>query len=201
MSNRPMPHRLSNRVRLGVLALCATIGPLAACSADDSERELDALSSPTQAGSPAATLTEEQPRPIFDGTEREWLYAYAGCMEEGGFVVAIDEEKGTFDSVDLPPEQYDAWNTHMEKCGQQVGDPYIEELTEAQVRALFKDYLAAAECLQGLGYDVSDPPSRESWVKSWENNPNWLPHRDVGKVVDNPAEWERVNEECPQPDA
>lgn len=172
----------------------------AACSSGESASDLDALPAASTTTPSASTQTpQDEERPVFEGTEREWLYALAECIEEGGFSVSINEEQGSLEAANLPPEQNDAWNSHSEKCSMEVGVPQVEELTEDQVRALFKDYLANAECLEGLGYEISDPPSRESWVKSWDAGLNWLPYRDISEVVDNPAEWERVNEDCPQP--
>lgn len=183
--------------RLAALTLIAVAPLTAGCTGEQTGADLEALpSSPPASTSPSP---QEESRSIFDGTQREWLYAYAGCMEDGGFAVKVNEEQGNFDSVDLPPEQYDAWNSHMEKCGQKVGDPKIDELTDAQVRDHFDDYLATANCLEELGYEISEPPSRESWVKSWDTALNWMPHGEVSDVIDDPSEWERVNQECPQP--
>lgn len=182
-------------------SLTATLVAMAAltagCAGEETETDLEALPPPTPVSS--SSSSEEGTRPIFDGTKREWLYAYAGCMEDGGFAVKVNEEQGNFDSVDLPPEQYDAWNSHMEKCGQAVGNPKFEELTDAQVRAHFDDYLVTATCLEELGYEISEPPSRESWVKSWDTALIWSPYREASDVIDDPSEWERVNQECPQP--
>lgn len=173
----------------------------AGCSGDEPPSELDAL--PTTAAPATASPSpsvDEQIRPTFEGTEREWLYALADCVEEGGFAVLIDEDEGSLAAANLPSEQTDAWNSHTEKCMMEVGEIRREELSEDQVRALFKDYLAAADCLENLGYEISDPPSRESWVKSWYTGINWLPHGEAGRAAETPAEWERIQEECPQPD-
>lgn len=36
----------------------------------------------------------------------------------------------------------------------------------------------------------------EVWIESYERGP-WLPHSEV--PVESDREWQRVNEECPQP--
>lgn len=66
----------STAVAVGVIQVFT-----AGCSSSESAPELETLP-PASATAPNASTPQQSQRPIFDGTEREWLYAYAGCMED-----------------------------------------------------------------------------------------------------------------------
>lgn len=132
----------------------------------------------------------------FLGTELEWVNAFAACMREAGFEVTVDEKVPTFEASDeLPEDQIDAYNYTFDQCLTRLGGPPVDT-TPLDLPALFEATVAAKVCLEQLGYSISEPPSMEVWIASYERGP-WLPHSELQGLSE--AEWDRVNEECPQP--
>lgn len=130
------------------------------------------------------------------GTELEWVNAFALCMREAGFEVDVDERVPSFEAAaDLPEDQVEAYNATFDQCRTRLGGPPVDA-TALDLPALYEATVAAKTCLEQLGYRVSQPPSMEVWIDSYERGP-WLPHSDLQGLSE--AEWTRVNEKCPQP--
>jgi hypothetical protein len=166
-----------------VLACCAGL-TLTACS-------------PTM-GEPSKETRPSQ-GPGHGGSALQWVNDFADCMRGSGFAVTVDESVPTFlPDGNLPDDQIGAWDEAFDKCRKGLGPPPVEPLDPDQLPKLYQAAVAAKECLEGLGYAISDPPSLEAWVESYETAGGpWLPHKDLPRLSE--EEWLRVNSECPQP--
>ena len=202
-----------------VVAVAAVL--LAGCSPAKSVAPLQAPTvTPTAVTSPAtspagrsdaptsSSIPDASPR-VFQGTPEEYDTRTAECLRDAGWSVQVDGEGGL--SADFTPEQRDAFMAAVQACRQQLGQaPPIPPLTQAEIRLTY-DYWAhdLRDCLIGLGYTVSEPPTEEQFVDSYptctecivEQGP-WNPYSDVIPQMSNVmsehiAEWDHVNAVCP----
>lgn len=178
-------------MRITVLACVVAASLLASCDAD---RDHEPPPDPSPTGIDG--------RPIFEGTEREWIEANAACLEQRGFDMRVEEQGEppslTWVPENLPDEQTDAYNEAFSACIDEIGEPSPEPPpTEAQIREIYLLEVATAECLRELGYEISDPPSEDVFIESYSTAP-WVAYFDLPKDMP-PGEWKLVNEECPQP--
>jgi len=103
----------------------------------------------------------------------------------------------TFEPVDdLPADQVDAYNEQYWQCQRSLGCPPSEPFDYSRLPELYEATVATKACLESLGYTISDPPSMEAWIESYDTGP-WLPHSELPPMSE--EEWEKVNSECPQP--
>lgn len=135
----------------------------------------------------------------YDGTPVEWVNEFADCMRKSGFAVTVDESVPTFlPADDLPDDQIGAWDEAFDKCREDLGPPPVEPLDPEQLPKLYEATLAAKVCLEDLGFAISEPPSLQAWIESYDSPSGpWLPHRDLPQLPE--EEWLRVNSACPQP--
>jgi len=126
-----------------------------------------------------------------------WTTAMTGCLRDAGWDVVADPAGDGFSVNGLSGEQRPAYIAAEGKCEQQVGPPPpAVPLDEAQIRERYGFLLDARECLIGLGYSISEPPSEEAFLESWATGP-WSPYNDVVDSVSS-EQWEEINAACPQ---
>lgn len=146
---------------------------------------------------PTAAADHQGDRRVYDRTELEWVHAFADCMREAGFVVTVDESVPTFKPAEeLPADQAAVWDEAVVKCREMLGHPPAVQFDPSRLPALYEATVAAKACLESLGFTISDPPSLEAWIESYDTGP-WLPHSELSPMSE--AEWKRVISQCPQP--
>ena len=165
---------------LGLSALCLSVlGLLAGCS-----------DRPVVPGGPSSGSDEL----------RTWVTAVVECLHESGWGDASVSPDGSGIELDnLPAAQHAAFASARAACEEEAGpQPNAARLTREDVEALYVKLLAARECLSGLGYAISDPPSKAEFVDSYftDRGP-WSPYTELPEL--SPEELARVNEVCPQP--
>lgn len=80
-------------------------------------------------------------------------------------------------------------------CEAELGPPPAPApLTDDEIISLYEQSLTAADCLEGLGYTISEPPSVERYIEAYRLSmsggpPPWNPHSEVRAEVPS----------CPQP--
>lgn len=125
------------------------------------------------------------------------------CMEESGFHVEIeiDEEFGGMGITGNPgSDQAAAYHQALGECEARVFPSLSvgngEAPSEAYLSALFDYYTALSECLEQLGYDIPESPSRDTFI---EMSPPWSPYDGLepGREVPE-SEWRSLNAACPQ---
>lgn len=166
------------RAMLGLLVILVV---LQACT---SRAEVTTTTTPIQGVAPGSL---EGTRAIFD------------CLRnEKGLAVEMDTSTGQ------PGIGWDE-NIVSSETVFAANDECIEELRDAGVlltddelygpeyrRNLYQQFLGAADCIRGLGYDVPDAPSEEAFVEGTEE---WYPFDAVPGVV-GPEELNRVYTKC-----
>lgn len=173
-------HQLNKRWgwRGAIFAAPLVIVILAGCRAPDS--------SPATSPTPAASAMGDT-----------WIAAMAGCLRDAGWDVAVGPAGDSYHANNLSGEQRPAYIEAEAACEAEVGPPpEVEPLSQAEIREHYRFLLDARECLIGLGYSISEPPSEDAFVESWTTGP-WSPFNDVVEVVTT-EEWERINDACPQ---
>lgn len=132
----------------------------------------------------------------------EWLSRLANCIRAAGFEVTVDPDVPTLEPRDesgMSAADIAAYNEVWESCRAAVGPPPDPEpLSRDHVSALYDKTVDTKRCLERLGYSITEPPSREAWIESYDSPGGpWLPHAQLPPMSE--AEWERVNRACPQP--
>lgn len=128
----------------------------------------------------------------------EWAAVVADCLHEAGFPDVQAEADG---GLSWETSQADAFALAKYICSEQYPlDPkYSVQVTDEQLGELY-DYLTIVQvpCLEALGFDIPDAPSRTRFVETYPDEAEWLPY---GQVVlpSVPGElYERAVESCPQ---
>lgn len=155
----------------------------------------------------ASNYSPPEPPPAtkrFAGTSAEHFQALIACVRAAGFVV-VEEDDGSGPSfyVDAPVEQQPAADAATNTCRADLGDPGSGlPPTADQVSSLYDFYLDQRDCLIGMGHPVDEPPSRETFIATYNSNDGttWFPYRQVAMLVagQDPATWAEVNRRCPQ---
>lgn len=131
--------------------------------------------------------------PIFEAQE-----TLAVCMQDLGWEVEVLAD-GRIDSS-YPTTQRDAFEADYDECTQLAGlDEPLPPLTQEEAAEYFEALLAAAECLEDLGYSVADPPSRELAIEELQKeiiDLGWDPYDSAKSSEDSMTE---AYTECPPP--
>ncbi|MEY2848004.1 MAG: hypothetical protein RI885_669 [Actinomycetota bacterium] len=122
----------------------------------------------------------------------------ADCLEGQGWEVTRTAD-GAFEvtySVDQEA-QYQAQRTQCysdseEKLGTQP------KLTESAVSALYDQQVSTSDCLEALGFDIPDPPTKQAWVEqvlqSSGSSDTWYPYNYL-EAEDQVS----ASQKCPEP--
>jgi len=130
----------------------------------------------------------------------EWASVIANCMHEAGFPDVVAEEDGSLSWEGLT-EQAEQLGLAKYIClAQYPLDPkYTTKPTEEQIGKVY-DYLTLVQvpCLEELGFEIPEPPSKTRFIETYLDSPEWLPYAQVAGP-DVPAEaYEQAVELCPQ---
>ena len=133
-------------------------------------------------------------------TPDTWASVQTSCLQAAG--LQAREISGGFTIDD--PGDLDATAVSIAQwtCLRQYPvDPRITGfLSDAQVLYMY-DYFTTrlAPCLASLGFEVPPPPPRERFVGLVRDGPSWNPYyrADGDLIVELPAQWVRVNAQCP----
>lgn len=123
------------------------------------------------------------------------------CLSEAGW--ELTQEGSGAAAYDISPDQEDAFNLAYYTCVAQypVEAKYSEPYTDEQFGILYDHWTdTTIPCLEGLGYEVRDVPSRQTFIE----NPTWLPQPGITDAVSADVSagrwqsWDQVfEEECP----
>lgn len=117
------------------------------------------------------------------------------CLQEKGW----DVELGSDDSVQgaIPAQQMDAFQRDNEVCGRGL-IPDKSTFTQEQWSASYAMATETADCLENLGYEVTDRPTLQAYVDILgEWNP-YISLLDAGVIA--PPQMPSLERSCPQPD-
>lgn len=120
-------------------------------------------------------------------TPEEWAPTLLECTRRAGYPVSYTEDGG-ISSATVPGDQTPALLRAMHVCtAQYTVDPRFSEPLTREQRGIVYDYLTESyvPCLQRLEIEVSEPPSRQSYVATGEDE-GWQPQLELP--------WRKVTE-------
>jgi hypothetical protein len=183
--------------RSALIAVAVAVMAATACSPDSTE--------PDDGGTSPSPLEEESPE---DSSLRAQLEraelayeAYFYCMVDRGWELTRlgDRWIDGSESGGIPEEQLDAYHADDEECGQQSGraDLGTPSVSAEEAALLYDLLLEVAVCVRDLGYQVPDPPSKQSFVDDLVAYPipAWHPHN----ASTAPEDRQRIMTQCPVP--
>ncbi len=142
------------------------------------------------------TTSSEAPTPPISDNERAELEAE--CARDQGFEAWTQGPVLFIDDGGQVQASEQAVETCMAEVEQRFPSDIAFDLTfEANRRMLYEELLKSKNCLEGLGYSISKPPTFDRFSEGLESDP-WHPHLEL-LAHTGQAEWERLNEACPQP--
>jgi len=132
----------------------------------------------------------------------EYAAAMVPCLTQQG-IPARALPDGGVSFGDIPPEQALAQHEAMYRC--HVRFPthplFAEPLDDDQLRRLY-DYLVndLTACLKDEGYTTAAPPTVETFIASYSHPEAdvWSPYPIDDPRLEQPEEWYRLNQICPQ---
>ncbi|MEY2848797.1 MAG: hypothetical protein RI885_1462 [Actinomycetota bacterium] len=133
-------HRTAISALLAIPLLAVALSGCTATSADSTV-------SPSTESSPSTVASDAD----YQAAYRDWDLKLAQCLRDAG-LEAEDPAPGEFFEQDLPEYQ-----EAIPGCLDEIGDPPIREVTEAEKAEGIKDGIRLIDCLQGKGYDLPDP--------------------------------------------
>lgn len=120
-------------------------------------------------------------------TQAEYMDRMFDCLRDQG--LDVNEE------IDPPEVEANGFEDAIAACETLLGPPPAPTpLTEEEITSIFEQLLDAAVCLEATGYDISSPPSLETFIEmyrlSFEGGPMaWDPFSEIQGEVPS----------CPQP--
>jgi hypothetical protein len=92
--------------------------------------------------------------------------------------------------ADLTPEEFDAVTKLCAVYHTEAPPP-----TEAQIRATYDRWVRERDCLVGLGYQPTEPPTVERFLVTWGTGP-WAPIDGIDTNAWTDSEYQRVKQSC-----
>lgn len=180
-AQRPARHLMS--VLVATVAMCG----VAACSGGTEPRAADV------AWTEPGWMAEKRQ------TEEEYAEAMSSCLKDAGWDVEASAD-GTYSFYNQSEAAARAFSEVMTACGDKHGDRGIPSRDDAVV--WYSHALDTAACLKEAGYEVTDPPSEETYVEDvLERSPDtWVPFQDVIDSAEfaDTAEYQALYARCPQ---
>lgn len=147
---------------------------------------------------PANDSTQPGSRPPVDvGRQLSYLDFLAQCLEEQGIAAEVDREATELIVPDA--HQQEAVVAAMEGCRAQAREEGVfpeVELTREDLQRVYEQLVAAEDCLEQLGYSIQDPPSRDSFIESYEAGEEpWHPYLYLPDL--SPTQIDELTVACP----
>ncbi len=112
------------------------------------------------------------PAPAPTATGGSFIDREVACLHEAGFDAVVTWNGGVQSPVDLPPAQFQLYLQADRDCSTAVGNDNLT-LSEAQLSQLYDQELVERSCLIEQGYGVDDPPSRQTFIDTWDTGVRW----------------------------
>lgn len=138
------------------------------------------------------------------GTVREamfdWLEAMEACMRNSGWELEIDYLQYGFSG--MPGEQFDQYDADLKTCEEKIGSsPNDYPMTPELVGRLYDHLVEMKACLEGFGFDISDPPSKAKFIDQYkqisEDSFPWTPFIDIPSGLPD-KKMKEIFTKCPQ---
>jgi hypothetical protein len=121
----------------------------------------------------------------------------ADCMGSAGFDVYLTYNNGVA-TTPIPKAQKSAYRAAMAECSEST---HVDDrvFTSKDIHAIYALELAQRECLQRKGFAVTDPPSLQSYVDSFDTADRWFAMSDIDPATMDREAYEELFTECPSP--
>lgn len=131
-----------------------------------------------------------------DARMEDWIAGVVRCAHEKGWE-GVEAMTGGFSFDSVPRDQQLALKEDLGVCEKAAGPaPNDEPPSRAEVAVVYHRWIDAKSCLEGLGYEISDPPSLNVYIEDYlhsENGP-WSPFVDLPRSAD----LSQVKQTCPE---
>jgi hypothetical protein len=128
--------------------------------------------------------------------------AMVDCLADKGWEVIANPD-GSY-TAGVPAEQAGQFQAAETECIVELGLDQPWTLTETEAAAYFDALVAAAECLRDeFGYDIPEPPSRQSAIEEIMVPPidlGWDPYAGPMLGATTGEELEAIFTTCPRPE-
>ncbi|WP_157000935.1 hypothetical protein [Agromyces laixinhei] len=115
------------------------------------------------------------------------------CMAGLGYEGSIGND-GTITFPPVPDEQHDLFQEDMNSCTEET--PYVP-LNDTQVREMYALELENKTCLEGLGYQVEEPPSEDVYIDTYNTATWWFAIASLDALPT--VEFNEAVRACPPP--
>jgi hypothetical protein len=119
------------------------------------------------------------------------------CLTDKGWdVTPVSDDSYEYH---LPGDQTSRFEADEQACLEESGyDPAPPPLSHNEAVVVYETFLQVAQCVQSLGYPVTDPPSESAFVEALlaERIAPWNPYDGIVEVRDFRG-LENVEQECP----
>lgn len=119
-----------------------------------------------------------------EGTIDEWSAAMVGCLQERGWDASIPPgtPPGGLSSGHVPDDQVEVYREDLDHClTVEVGE-WVEIRDEADLRARYDTLDAQYGCLTAEGFDVSEPPTFETFRDAFNSTGTTLSYYPLNEV-------------------
>lgn len=118
------------------------------------------------------------------------------CANDHGVPARLLPPGDGYSLDEVDPRQLATARAILDACLAGLNLPSPQAPSEEQLAELYGDLLEVKECLEAEGYTVEPPPSLGLFIESYKTGP-WHPYNSLPNL--DQAEWERLNDRCPQP--
>jgi hypothetical protein len=146
---------------------------------------------------PAETTTTSS-APYVQPEPGEGASVFLACVEAHGFTAELQPDGSVL--VQSAPEQFEVFRQVMDECRREsLGlTGTVPPPTAEQVEQFYEDLIELSVCLEGQGYDISEPPSLDAFIEGGVGS--WDPIGEVLAIHDlSPSRLNQLNAVCPQP--
>lgn len=115
-------------------------------------------------------------------------------MEDAGWVVTLTPDNG-FSFSDVPEEQQEVLSQALTDCQTKFPAP---PMNASNLTVLYEAEIAQRDCLVGLGYEMPEPPTLDTYIDSYGSDA-WFAISDTNPETMTPAVYADVLRQCPSP--
>ena len=185
---------IRSRGALGAVTI-VVLAALNACSTSP----VGGVSTPNDSTGTTPTTLSAQDSEFIQPDSEEALLFMKKCVEEQGWIV--EDISGGIHIKYRPEQQVEAAAAIRECSKQSLGlapGETVPPPSDRQVRDYYQALVNARECLEARGFDLSDPPTLDSYLEkgigSWDPYGEVLTSPGMG-----PSEFNTLTRKCPQP--
>lgn len=120
------------------------------------------------------------------------------CLTQRGWNVTLTWDGGIEVSSDtVPTEQREAFDADANDCWAPINER-VAMMSPDEIAKVYDSEVRTRTCLIALGYEVGQPPSKQSFVDSFHGL-RWSAYADSNVNAADDELWHKANVQCPQP--